>query len=145
MSSPMRRPATRRSSAADEMIEAAKAKWDAKRRLVPGYEAKVLQARLDYDRQKSLFEKGLKPEKEIEKLKKDLDVALADLESAQLEVIAAQDDWEAKEDERVRRSVRHKRKWTTRGPCSRMHWGRSRQRRRRSGTGKSSGPNSIAW
>jgi len=90
-------------SAADEMIEAARAKWDAKRRLVPGYEAKVLQARLDYDRQKSLFEKGLKPEKEIEKLRKDLDVALADLESAQLEAIAAQDDWEAKKDERTQK------------------------------------------
>jgi multidrug resistance efflux pump len=87
-------------NAADEMIEAAQAKWDAKRKLVPGYEAKVLQARLDYERQKSLFEKGLKPEKEIEKLKKDLDVALADLDSVQLDVVAARDDWEAKQDER---------------------------------------------
>jgi multidrug resistance efflux pump len=87
-------------NAADEMIDAAEAKWDAKRKLVPGYEAKVWQARLDYERQKSLFEKGLKPEKEIEKLKKDLDVAIADLESVQLEVIAAQEDWDAKKQER---------------------------------------------
>jgi multidrug resistance efflux pump len=87
-------------SAADELIQAAKAKWDAKKRLVPGYEAKVLQAQLDYDRQKALFEKGVKPEKEIEKLRKDLDVAQSDLESAQLDVVAAQDEWEAKKQER---------------------------------------------
>jgi multidrug resistance efflux pump len=87
-------------SAAEELFQAAKAKWDAKKRLVPGYEAKVLQAQLDYDRQKTLFEKGVKPEKEVEKLRKDLDVAQSDLESAQLDVVAAQDEWEAKKQER---------------------------------------------
>lgn len=86
--------------AADELISAAKAKWDAKKRLVPGYEAKLLQAQLDYDRQNALFAKGIKPEKEIEKLKKDLDVARSELESAELEVVAAQAEWEAKQDER---------------------------------------------
>jgi multidrug resistance efflux pump len=86
--------------AAGELIAAAKAKWDAKKRLVPGYEAKLLQAQLDYDRQNALFAKGIKPEKEVEKLKKDLDVARSDLESAELEVIAAQEEWEAKQDER---------------------------------------------
>ncbi len=87
-------------SAADEMISAAKAKWDAKERLVSGYEAKVLQATLNYDRQKGLFEKGIKPEREVESLRKDLDVAQAELESAKLDVIAARDEWEAKKQER---------------------------------------------
>ena len=86
--------------AAGDLIAAAKAKWDAKKRLVPGYEAKLLQAQLDYDRQNALFAKGIKPEKEVEKLKKDLDVARSDLESAELEVIAAQEEWEAKQYER---------------------------------------------
>ena len=86
--------------AADELIEAAKAKWDAKKRLVPGYEAKLLQAELDYERQNALFVKGIKPEKEIEKLKKDVDVAQSDLEAAQLDVIAAEDEWQAKQGER---------------------------------------------
>ena len=85
--------------AADELIEAAKAKWDAKKRLVPGYEAKLLQAELDYERQKALFVKGIKPEKEIEKLKKDVDVAQSDLEAAQLDVTAAEDEWQAKQGE----------------------------------------------
>jgi multidrug resistance efflux pump len=86
--------------AAEELIDAAKAKWDAKKKLVPGYEAKLLQAQLDYDRQNALFAKGIKPEKEIEKLKKDVDVARSELESAQLEVIAAEEEWQAKQDER---------------------------------------------
>ena len=86
--------------AADELIAAAKAKWDAKKRLVPGYEAKLLQAELDYERQNALFVKGIKPEKEIEKLKKDVDVAQSDLEAAQLDVTAAEDEWQAKQGER---------------------------------------------
>ncbi|MEM9658583.1 MAG: HlyD family efflux transporter periplasmic adaptor subunit, partial [Planctomycetota bacterium] len=84
----------------DDMIEAAKAKWDAKKRLVPGYEAKQLQANQNYERQVRLFGRGVQSEKEVEKLRKDLDVANADLESANEEVIAAQKEWEAKKNER---------------------------------------------
>lgn len=87
-------------SAADEMVQAAKAKLDAKQKLVPGYEAKELQARLNYERQKSLFEKGVKSEKEVEYLKKDWDVAKAELESARLEVTAAEQEWDSKKHER---------------------------------------------
>ena len=87
-------------SAADEMVQAAQAKLEAKRQLVPGYAAKELQARLNYERQKSLFEKGVKSEKEVEYLKKDWDVAVAELESTRLEVTAAEKEWEAKKHER---------------------------------------------
>jgi multidrug resistance efflux pump len=87
-------------SAADEMVQAAQAKLEAKKQLIPGYVAKENQARLNYTRQKSLFEKGLKPEKEIEVLKEDWDVAVADLESARQEVTAAEQEWEAKKHER---------------------------------------------
>ena len=89
--------------AADELVAAAKAKWDAKQRLVPGYEAKELQARLNYERQKGLFEKGVRSEKDIEKLQKDLDVAKAELESVQLEVDAAKEEWNAKKSERIQK------------------------------------------
>ncbi len=87
--------------AADELVASAKAKWDAKKRLIPGYEAKELQARLNYERQKALFERGVKPEKEVEKLKKDWDVAVSDLEAAHLDVMAAEQEWRAKQSERI--------------------------------------------
>ncbi len=86
--------------AADEMVQAAQAKLEAKRQLLPGYVAKEHQARLNYTRQKGLFDKGLKPEKEIEYLKEDWDVAVAELASARLDVTAAEQEWEAKKHER---------------------------------------------
>ncbi len=86
--------------AAEEMVQFALAKLEAKRQLVPGYEAKELQARLNYERQKGLLELGVKSTKEIEYLKKDLDVAVAELESARRDVTAAEQEWEAKEHER---------------------------------------------
>jgi len=89
--------------AAEELIDAAKAKWDAKKKLVPKYEATELQARLNYARQKSLFEQGVRAEKEIEKLEKDWDVAKAELESILLEVTSAQDEYEAKKFERIQK------------------------------------------
>jgi multidrug efflux pump subunit AcrA (membrane-fusion protein) len=73
---------------------------EAKQKLVPAYEAKELQARLNYERQKSLFEKGVKSEKEVEYLKKDWDVAAAELASTRLEAYAAEQEWEAKKHER---------------------------------------------
>lgn len=90
-------------SAADQLVEAAKAKWDAKRKLVPGYEAKRLQAQLNLERQQKLFDEGLQSEKELEKLKKDLDVAESDLQSVKLDVEAAQGELEAKKNERVQK------------------------------------------
>ena len=90
-------------NAADELIDAAKAKWDAETLLAPGYTAKQLQARLNYERQKSLSEKGIKPVKEIEKLRKDWDVARSDLESLKLKITAAKEEWEAKQNERLQK------------------------------------------
>ncbi|QDU92515.1 HlyD family secretion protein [Lignipirellula cremea] len=89
--------------AADELIAAAKAKWDAKHRLEPGYEAKLLQARQNYERQLSLLQKGVQSEKEVEKLYKDLEVAQAELESIQLEIAAAEEEWKAKQSERTQK------------------------------------------
>lgn len=89
--------------AADELIAAAKAKWDGKQRLVPGYEAKELQARLNYERQQGLFEKGVRSAKEMEKLRKDWDVARAELESVQLDVTAAEEEYQAKQQERIQK------------------------------------------
>ena len=89
--------------AADELIAAAKAKWDAEQNLTPGYEAKELQSRLNYLRQRALSEKGIKPTVEIEKLKKDWDVAKSELESVKLKAAAAMEEWQAKQDERVQK------------------------------------------
>jgi multidrug resistance efflux pump len=90
-------------AAADELIDAAKAKWDAKQRLVAAYEAKRLQAQKNYDRQNKLFEKGVKSEKQIEMLLEDLNVAEAELASVELDVAAAQEEWQAKKSERIQK------------------------------------------
>jgi len=89
--------------AADELISAAKAKWDAETELLSGYEAKVLQAQLNYDRQKGLADKGIKAIVEIEKFKKDWDVALSELDSLKLKIEAAKEEWSAKKNERIQK------------------------------------------
>jgi multidrug resistance efflux pump len=85
--------------AAQEMVQMAEAKLKAKQTLLPGYEAKELQAKQNYDRQLSLFQQGATAEKELEKLKKDLDVAVSDLASAKFEVESALKEVDAKEHE----------------------------------------------
>ena len=86
-------------SAAKEMIEAAKAKLESKQKQISAYEAKALQAELNYERQESLFRKGLKPAKEIEKLRKEWDVAKADLESVHRDVAGLENELSAKQEE----------------------------------------------
>ncbi len=90
-------------AAADELIDAAKAKWDAKQHLVAGFEAKELQTRLTYERQRSLFEDGLVAKAKIESYQKDWDVAASELQSAKLQVTAAMEEWESKKSERIQK------------------------------------------
>jgi adhesin transport system membrane fusion protein len=85
--------------AAEEMVEMAKAKLQAKETLLPGYEAKELQARLNYERQAALFQGGATAEKEVERLKKDLDVAVSELASTKFEVQSALKEVDAKQHE----------------------------------------------
>lgn len=85
--------------AAEELVEASKAKLDGKQRLLSAYDAKELQARLNYERQKSLFDSGIKPEKEIERLKKEWDVTRAELQSVHQEVASLTNELSAKENE----------------------------------------------
>jgi multidrug efflux pump subunit AcrA (membrane-fusion protein) len=49
------------------------------------------------------LDKGVQSEKEVEKLRKDLDVATAELESAHRDVAAAEQEWEAKKQERTQK------------------------------------------
>ena len=86
-------------NAATEMVSAAKAKLQSKMKQVTAYEAKELQARLNYERQNSLFEQGLKPAKEIEKLKKEWDVTRADFDSIKQDVLGLQNELKAKQEE----------------------------------------------
>lgn len=85
--------------AAKEMVSAAEAKLSSKKKQVSAYEAKQLQARLNYERQYGLLQKGLKPRKEVEKLKKELDVAQADLESVERDVSALENELAAKQND----------------------------------------------
>jgi multidrug resistance efflux pump len=85
--------------AAQEMLESSEAKLAAKKTLVPGYQAKELQARLNYERQSELFARGATAEKELEKLKRDWDVAVADRAAAEYEVSSADREVAAKRHE----------------------------------------------
>ena len=86
--------------AADDFVASAEAKLSAKKKQIIGYQAKVTQAQLNYERQNSLFKDGVKPEKEIEKLKKDLEVAKADLESLHEDVKSLENELSAKKNKR---------------------------------------------
>jgi len=83
--------------AAREMVSAAEEKLSSKKKQVSAYEAKQLQARLNYERQHGLLQKGLKSRKEVEKLKKELDVAQADLEAVMRDVSALENELAAKQ------------------------------------------------
>ena len=85
-------------SAAGEMVSAAEAKLKSKKKQVSAYKAKELQARLNHERQKSLYDRGLKPAKEIEKLKKEWDVTQADLDSIGQDVVALENELKAKQE-----------------------------------------------
>ena len=83
-------------SAAEEMISSARAKLQSKQKQVLAYQAKELQARLNYERQRDLWQKGIKSQKEVEKQKKELDVAAAELESVKRDVTSLEKEVEAK-------------------------------------------------
>ncbi len=85
--------------AAAEMVDSAIAKRDAKQRLVPAYQAKELQTRLNLERQVQLAQQGATSEKEVEMLRRDWEVAKSELESAQLDVQAAEFEMAAKKHE----------------------------------------------
>ena len=85
--------------AAKQMVESAKAKLKSKQNQIPGYESKVWQARQNYERQKSLFDKGLKPEKDVEKLLKELEVAKAEFAALKEDIESLSQDLEAKKNQ----------------------------------------------
>lgn len=88
---------------ADDNVEAAKSKWQSKQRRIPGFEATLLQAKLNYERQRGLTEKGVQSTRELEKYKKEYDVAIAELESLKLDVKASEEELNAKRQERIQR------------------------------------------
>lgn len=86
-------------AAAHEMVKAAEAKLQAKLGVIPGYEAKEWQTRVNFERQKGLMEKGIKSDREVEVFQTQWDVAKAELEAAGREVAAAENEVEAKKHE----------------------------------------------
>lgn len=86
-------------NAATELVEAARRKLEARQKLVPGFEAKVLQAELNFQRLQALQKQGARPMRDVEIQKKDLDVAKAELKAALAEVESAEREVEAKRQE----------------------------------------------
>jgi multidrug resistance efflux pump len=87
-------------SAVDELIKAAQAKVRAKQDLIAAYKSKEWQARTNYQRQQRLMQQGIKSRKEVEKMKKDWEVAQAELESKRRDVTTAEKELSAKRQER---------------------------------------------
>jgi multidrug resistance efflux pump len=83
-------------SAAEQLIESARAKLKSKQELIPKYTAAELQARLNYERQKRLFDKGVKPEKEIEKLRMKWDGTQAEVKSIGEDIQSLEKELQAK-------------------------------------------------
>ncbi len=86
-------------AAAHEMVKAAEAKLQAKLGVIPGYEAKEWQTRVNFERQQGLMEKGIKSDREVEVFQTQWDVAKAELEAARRVVTAAENEVEAKKHE----------------------------------------------
>ncbi len=91
--------------AADEMVKSAEAKLKSKREQIRGYEFKEKQAQQQYDRQLFLFNSDAKPEKEVEKWLKDLEVAKADLASLRQDIISLTNELTAKQKEREEKKL----------------------------------------
>lgn len=87
-------------SAANEMVRAAEEKLAGKQLLVPGYESKEWQARVNYERQAELAEKGLRSSKDLEYLKKDWEVAKSELEGIKRDVESLRAEVAEKEQKR---------------------------------------------
>jgi multidrug resistance efflux pump len=68
--------------AANELVSAAEARLRGAQAEIAGYEAKVDQLQKNYQRQRTLFEQGIKPLREIEILQQQVALARADLQSA---------------------------------------------------------------
>ena len=86
-------------AAAQEMVKAAEAKLQARLGVIPGYEAKEWQTRVNFERQQGLLEKGIKSDREVEVFQTQWDVAKAELEAARREVTAAENEVAAKKHE----------------------------------------------
>ncbi len=86
--------------AAEEAVAAAEAKLRGKTEEVAGYEAKVLQAQRNFDRQSELYRQGIKPLKEIEKLEQELESSKAELNAIKEAVTSTQNDLDTKKAER---------------------------------------------
>ena len=86
-------------TAATEMVKAAKAKLASKEKELPGYKAKEWQAEQNYQRQKELEVEGAASTKDVEKRKKDWDVAKADIQSLLEEIESLKLEVKAKEAE----------------------------------------------
>lgn len=84
-------------AASKELANSARAKYQAATNQLAGYDAKVVQANANYDRSKQLFDQGLIPIKQLEKLKIERDVAVAEVESVKNDIKNLKSDWKARD------------------------------------------------
>ncbi len=85
--------------AANQMVESARDKLEAKGLSVAGYEARKHQAGLAFERQQLMFESGITAEREVEIRKREWDVATAELEAVRQDVEALENELEARQSE----------------------------------------------
>ena len=82
---------------AREMVEAARAKLESKRKLIESYKSKLTQANLNSIRQRKLANSGISSEKVAEKAEKELGIATAELQSIYDDVDALKMELSAKQ------------------------------------------------
>lgn len=83
-------------SSAEQMVESAKAKLQEQREEVTGYEAKIEQLTLNLTRQSKLWEAGITPKKEIEKIEADRNSWIAKLAGLHQKIESLDRDLESK-------------------------------------------------
>jgi multidrug resistance efflux pump len=87
-------------SSANEMIKMAEAKLKAKEELIPKYETEEWQARTNFERQRGLASKGVKPAREVEILEAKWQSSLAMLKSLDKEIESLKNEVQSKTEER---------------------------------------------
>jgi len=85
--------------AAQDLIESALSKLESKQKLVPAYQAKIRQAKQNFERAADLQKRGATAEREVEILERDYDVAKAEFESLLADVQAAEHEVSARREE----------------------------------------------
>lgn len=96
--------------AADQVVLGAQNKRAAKQKEIVAYQAKELQAQLDFDRQAKLVAEGIRADRDFEKIRAEFESARALRQSVEKDIEAAENEVTAKQKEREQKRLEAKTK-----------------------------------